>query len=322
MGATRIPSGWLVDAHHAAEPARLFLVRAGGAATLVGQTYGGYAVSPDGALVVTVGSAGTVEARELPSLAVVRPAQVSSDVGLVVNEVTASWALVMDVSGDGSPTTGYAWNLRTGQVVATEAPVNLWGMSDQGRVLRRTGPADAACLNLVAMANLAPVGRGGVCVPDLGGAGVHGDLSPAGTWAVVKTIETPPVLVRTADITAGRWKPVPAAGLGVEDRIDFWTSDRTFVTSVSEGLLRHCEVNAHCTPIALPSHPNPPHPTLIPTCASPARSRRVEHGIRCPAFWITVRRSSRRVRIGVGVRVQPLARRTVATCRPRRTDTW
>jgi hypothetical protein len=264
-GATRIPDGWLVEAHPETGSSVLFFVRGVRAPVRVGTLRGAYAVSPDGRTVVTDGTAaGSLQAYALPTLTRGRTATFRAGMRPVVRGLTDTWALVMDASGDGGATKAYAWNLRSGSVVATDKPVVLWGMSDQGAVLRGMYPQPGAppgCADLVPIGQLSTVRPTGACSNDLAPDSVYAQISPAGTWALVMPRKSAPTLVRTADLAAGRWQP-ESVGLRVGDQIGFWVTDEAFVSRSGPGGFTYCQVQQLCSYIAVPAGLTDPN--LIP----------------------------------------------------------
>jgi hypothetical protein len=157
-------------------------------------------------------------------------------------------ALLQDPSGDGTPTRAAVWNFRTGSLQTTGADISAWGMSDDGHALRGVG----GCVDVVPVTDSLPVARTGWC-----GKASGGRISPDGRWASLDVPsadeqETSTVLVRAADLRAGRLSPVATFG---PDEIDglFWLTGDTFVVQTPQAGFLRCEAGDSCTAIAVPS---------------------------------------------------------------------
>lgn len=255
--AIRTPDGWLIETQAEATGGGLWFVRSGGEPIRIGSLSGTFAVSPDGRTLAADGAVepDLVTAYELPSLRQIR--SVRNTAGPITLGVSGDWAVVKDVSGDPSPTTAYAWNYRTGELRPTEKPINVWGVTADGRVLRRVIDDSATtprtgCVDLVEIGALSPVGASGYCGVEVGNADMGGLISSDGAWAVLHLGVQELVLVRTADLRNGTWQPV---GAGFPADVDplFWTTDSALV--VADRVARayyYCRPLDPCQPLAVP----------------------------------------------------------------------
>jgi hypothetical protein len=254
-----VPGGWVIQSNlDSSGPDAGFYLwfrDTTGQLTGMGRVWGGFEVSPDGRRVVNAGP-DEIVAYEVPSLRVIDRTTPSS-VGSVVHGIVGDWVVLKDVAGDGTPMRAYTWNLRTGQVRGTDADVNIWGVTDDGRVLRRVlQNADRGCVDLVPVADLPTVRDTGLCSEQFslwnaGGA----SLSPDGTWALVSVNAEPSqVWVRVADLRAGRWRPVPA-DLPESGSVKFWYSDDALIFWADSWEYYHCRPTEPCFRLAVPVLP-------------------------------------------------------------------
>ena len=260
----RVPDGWLLTSYLDSQGPEagfyLWFVPTAGEPTSLGRVYGNYKVSADGRRLV-VGSgddAMVVNAYELPSLRPIRNVRIEGP-GPMVSGIVGERVVLYDATGDGSPTRAYVWNLRTGQLRATDADVNIWGVTDDGRVLRRVARGQGrGCVDLVAAVDLPTVRDTGLCSEVMGRMGLWVDLSPDGTWALMTIAsETgsrePPVWVRTADLRAGRWRPTASGQTGLVSPL-FWDTDQTVIVEQNEGEYHRCRPTQPCQRLAVPAY--------------------------------------------------------------------
>jgi hypothetical protein len=149
-------------------------------------------------------------------------------------------------------------------------------VSGDGKVLRRVdrhGPGGAkditsACVDVVSLTDTVPTGQTGFCAPWLATPYGSGQISTGGTWAILYTATTAAgeprtVLVRTADLHAGHWRPViidlPSGALPL-----FWDTDDTVILDGRPdhpGFYR-CGTTGSCLPMAMPTDLQ--EPKLVP----------------------------------------------------------
>jgi hypothetical protein len=265
-GLVRVPDGWLLTSYLDSQGPEagfyLWFVPKAGEPTSLGRNYGNFEVSADGRrLVVASGEDHlTVTAYDLPSLRFIARVRIEGP-GPLVSAIVGERVVLYDATGDGSPTRAYVWNLRTEQLRATDADVNLWGVTDDGRVLRRVardqGPG---CVDLVAAVDLPTVRDTGLCSEVMGRMGHSVDISPDGTWALMTIAsETgsrePPVWVRTADLRAGRWRPTASGLTGFVSPL-FWDTDQTVIVRGDESEYFRCRPTQPCQRLAVPAYPD------------------------------------------------------------------
>lgn len=246
--AVRIPSGWVVEAQRS-DANEAWFVPDRGTPRSVSKVSGNLAVSPDGRVLVVAQGGDQVGAYELPSLRELGRHAFDEGMGPVVLGVTGDVALLHGASGDGTPTRAAVWNFRTGSFQTTLASISVWGMSDDGHALREVGD----CVDVVPVAGSLPVGRTGWC-----GKASGGHISPDGRWVSLDVAsadglqETNTVLVRTADLRAGRWHPVATYG---PDEIDdlSWLTGGTYILQTPRGGFLRCEAGDRCAELAVPS---------------------------------------------------------------------
>ncbi len=264
----RVPGGWVVEAYQDPTGFALWFVPDSGSPRSIGTIFGNWAVSADGHTLVAAGLSGTpnVVAYRLPSLAVLATTQFNHGTGPVVLGVTGSQALLKAASGDGSPTVAGRWNITTNQVRTTDKDIDVWGMTNDGQVLRRVSPSGAsptsACVALVPLAGTAftHVTQSGLCSGDMAGPGVRGLVSPDGAQVVVSRFGTAPLLARVADMAAGRWRPEPL-DVPADSQILFWDTPTSFVATADNRFAR-CDGPVTCVTLGLPAGLTDPH--LLP----------------------------------------------------------
>jgi hypothetical protein len=143
-----------------------------------------------------------------------------------------------------------------------------WDVSPDGHALRRLDPPGTTtngkpietggCLDVAPLTETLPTGRGGLCTPVVSSV-IDGRISPDAGWAALTAIDAehqPNVtLVRTDDLHAGRWTPVPFDVSG-PFAVEFWTATGQLVLSESTGNAGRryvwCAVDGHCAPLAVP----------------------------------------------------------------------
>jgi hypothetical protein len=257
-GAVRVPGGWVLDSYLDSQGPDggfwMWFVPTGQRPTSLGRLYGNYRVSRDGRRLVVAGSdeAFAVSAYELPSLRKVAEVRIEGP-GPFVSGVAGDWAVLRDASGDPGATRAYTWNLRTRQLRGTDAKVNILGVTDDGRVLRRVYQGQRrGCVDLVAVADLPTVELTGLCSAAMGALIRWAELSPDGTWVLMATDASErPVWVRTADLRAGRWRPV-ASELPTGSSALFWDTAGTVLVRVDEYEFYRCRPTRACERLAVP----------------------------------------------------------------------
>jgi hypothetical protein len=264
----RVPSGWVMlstlDSQGPEAGHYLWFVTGGLEATSLGRLWGNYAVSRDGGrLVVAAGDADRlrVAAYELPELRYIGDVRVEG-FGPMVDGIAGDWVVLSDVTGDGSPTPAHIWNLRTNQLRSSDEDVNVWGVTHDGRVLRRVLPdPNRGCVDVVAATGLPTVRNTGLCSDRMTiDATFWAEISPDGVWVMLPPGPDPgpmagPVWVRAADLRAGRWRPV-ASGLPESARPVFWDTDRSVIVRTDEASYLRCWPPDPCVALAVPVFPD------------------------------------------------------------------
>jgi hypothetical protein len=256
----RVRDGWIVQSYldSQGDDAGFYLwfVRRAGESVPLGRNYGNFAVSADGRrLVVASGDdALVVTAYELHSLRSIAQVRVEGP-GPLVYGIVGDQVVLRDAAGDPSPTRAYVWNLRTGQLRPTDAAVNIWGVSDDGPVLRRFYPAGGrGCVDLVAIVDLPTVRDTGLWSEAIGAVVPSASLSPDGSWALISVDPTvAPVWVRTADLRAGRWRPT-SVGLRWPASALFWDTDTSVIVRGDESEYYRCRPTQPCQRLAVPAY--------------------------------------------------------------------
>jgi hypothetical protein len=208
-----------------------------------------------------------VTAYELPSLRLLAQTSFDSGMGPLVAGISGDQVVLNGAQGSPGPSDAAVWNLRTGSLRRTSQPIWTWGVSRDGKVLRRVdrygagGAKDitAGCIDVVTVGDSVPTGQTGLCATWMAKSEGRGQLSPNGTWAVLSTT-TPPspqpaiVFVRAADLHAGQGRPV-AVNLPAGSIPQFWDTDETVIFSGGFGssALYRCASDGSCVPVALPA---------------------------------------------------------------------
>ncbi|BFU46314.1 hypothetical protein [Krasilnikovia sp. MM14-A1004] len=251
--AVRVHWGWIVTAEPAPDAIReVWFVPDHGTARSVGKVFGGLAVSPDNRVLVVAHDSTRVAAYELPSLREIGRRTFEEGMGPVVLGATDDVALLEGGAGDGTPTRGAVWGFHTGAFTITPSDFPAWGMSDDGRVLRKAGD----CVDVVPVTVTLPQGHAGWCGAQGAAAVQGGDVSPDGGWVSLDVgsadagTGSTTVLVRTSDLSAGRWRPIPTGGpAGAELS---WLTGDAFVLETPEGGRWWCRAADRCRPVAEP----------------------------------------------------------------------
>lgn len=287
--ATRVPGGFVLATHDAAgagDSSALWLAPDTGPAQRILAPADTYQISADGRVLVAAGGllpAGTglaVTAFELPSLRSLGQTRFDSGMGPVVAGISGDRVVLYGAQGSPGPSTATVWILSTGTLRPTSQSIWTWGVSRDGKVLRRVdryGPGGAkditaACVDVVTIGDTLPTGQTGVCATWLARPEGYGRLSPDGTWAALETTTDASgqpglALVRASDLHTGVWRPV-AVSLPAGSTPQFWDTDQTLIVyagSGSTGLYR-CGVNGSCMPVAMPADLS--QPRLIPPAGS------------------------------------------------------
>ncbi|HEU4424330.1 MAG TPA: hypothetical protein VFR67_17520, partial [Pilimelia sp.] len=200
----------------------------------------------------------------LPSLNRLAATDFGVDAGVSVAVVGVGGDRAVLAGAQGSPPWQETaiWNVRTGGLHRTGGHDWALAFGRDGQVLRRVdrpaSGAGAACVDLVTLADTPPEPGPPVCAPALATAEAGGMLSPGGRWVMLRTASPAggglgTVLLRTADLRAGHWRPVtpdlPPSGVP-----RFWDTDDTFVVekpgNPSEAY--RCTTRG-CAPLILPA---------------------------------------------------------------------
>ncbi|GGJ95100.1 hypothetical protein GCM10010123_26110 [Pilimelia anulata] len=260
---TRLPAGgWLVryrpDGAGADELARL---SAAGTLTALGAVRDARA-SADGAHVALLGPAGPVRVLRLSDLApvanlVVRPAPAAP---VELARFAGDWLALRSPAGGGAVAVRL-WNYRTGVVRdgGASAAFDLAAGWIARRIDGPAWPADGACLQVVPVAAVEP--GSGLCHPRLRVAGAPLRLSPDARWLTAPAADDAgagppgPVLLRVADVRAGRWQPVAALSAG--DEVVQWVDAERYLVRRAAGRYVVCDAAAACRPLATPDSGSP-----------------------------------------------------------------
>ncbi|GAA1833570.1 hypothetical protein GCM10009682_59950 [Luedemannella flava] len=220
-------------------------------------------VTGDGATVVaTTGTVNVLAAYAVPSLRQRSRIRFAGPAGSepTIRGITGQRVVLVHADDRGAGTVAI-WDLRLRRLTRTPGSIYSWGVSRDGRMLYRLDSRTSACVDLVAIARsgLVPVTRTGLCGRTAERL-IQGDLSPDGASAVVfywlgDWEETPPSLVRTADLHAGRWRPTPLPDTVLPPL--FWDTGTTFITvgGFPAGY-RRCQTNGRCVRLVLSHVPN------------------------------------------------------------------
>jgi hypothetical protein len=260
VSAAQVPSGWVLATAEANRTGALWFAGQTGAPRRIGPVRGNWAVSSDGGLLVVTGLGGTnaasiVSAISLPTLRIRTTTRFTGATGPLVVGITTDRVVLRQAQGSPGPSIAAVWNLRTGTLRATTAPIWVWSAGDGQAVTRvdQSRPA-GACVDAVAVTDRLPVGRTGLCT-SLAQQIQYGGIAPGGGWAVVitaagRTANTS--LVRVRDLQVGRWRPV---SLGGQRLPLFWDTPTSLIVAAPRGnaigYLR-CDIRAQCTTLTLP----------------------------------------------------------------------
>ena len=208
----RVPGGWLLTVGGPGDGnVRLFWQPDTGPSRDLDSATGNWVVTADGTtLVVSKGTDG-ITAYRLPALERIDTGPYAPEPGTSAVGVAGDWVLLNVAVGDYTIRKAVAWNLITGETRETPAGVDIWGMSADGRVLRRVWLDPArGCVDLVPLADLTTIAATGYCGPELmeRGLGIEAKLSPNGQTFVLTRSGRPSVVLRTNDIHNGQWIPV------------------------------------------------------------------------------------------------------------------
>jgi len=258
-GLVRVPSGRVLESYLDAQGDEagfyLWFMPHGARLIDLGRLWGNTAVSSDGRRLVVAGGDDhmDVTAYELPSLRPIAQVRVEGS-GPLVRGIAGDWVVLSDTAGDGSPTRAHTWNLRTGALRTTDADVNIWGVTDDGRVLRRVRQGErSGCVDLVAVTDLPTVRLTGLCSLSVAlWSTAGGSLSPDGRWALLSTTaDDGPVWIRVADLRAGEWRPV-RSGLPEVGSISFWDTEQSVIFWADSWEYYRCRPAGSCVRLAVP----------------------------------------------------------------------
>jgi hypothetical protein len=279
---TGVPGGWVVATSGEGDERALWFAPYDGESRWISTAFGEHRVSPDGRVLVVVGLApdgSGVAAYELPSLTRLASTDFGVDAGGTPTLVGVGGDRAVLTGSQGSPPWPETaiWNVRTGALHRTTGPAWAVGFARDGRVLRRVDRSDAgasasagatACVDVVPMADTLPEQRGPLCTPVLATT-EPGMLSPDGRWALLPTTSSRAgegqrtVLLRTAELNAGRWRPIPL-DLPPFGAPRFWDTDDSFVVerlgNPSEAY--RCTATRGCVRLIMPA--GLPRPEVVP----------------------------------------------------------
>jgi hypothetical protein len=256
-GGVRVPGGWVLyvgGAANGGEVAYVWFKPNQGQAKRIGNLWGNFAqVSPDGRRLVAFEEDGSALAvHDLPSLRRIWRQPVTEPFGpIIIAGLTGDWLVLSRPADDWRGSPAEVWNVTApNQFLSADTPVSVWGVSRDGRVLRRVARPDGrACVDVVAAADLPQVGDAGACSPDLGSEFFYdGQLSPDGQWAVLTAFTGSGqslYWISTTDIRAGEWRPVlmdPVIGLV---KGSLWQAGHTFVVVAGSKTYR-CHPDEPC----------------------------------------------------------------------------
>ncbi|GAA1833564.1 hypothetical protein GCM10009682_59930 [Luedemannella flava] len=283
--AVEVPAGFLVAVINLrASTSTLWLFPHSGtphSAPIGDPTLGRWAVTRDGATVIATASTpghNTFVAYALPSLSERARTRFAgpTDPGPMVLGNVGEQVVLTHVDEDVRRGTTGVWDLRTGHLRRSAQPLRAWGVARDGRLLYRLERGDAgeppvsACVDTVVIDGSGQIRATptGVCGQQ-GGRLIQGSISPDGASALILHWRTPTIesvrsaTVTTADLHAGRWRPVRLPGNLMYPL--FWDTDRTFITMVVEpfGYAR-CGVTGRCARLVMPRVPSVDPTTIKP----------------------------------------------------------
>jgi len=259
-----VPAGYLYDVSGSGAPASLRLAEGPGAYQDLGMLGNSdYRVSPDGrtAVVIALDAEwnGTTTAIDLATGT--RKTNKTFETGTVIN-VAGDWALLRDDNSPNDTRATALWNYRTGAVVKGADPsFTEYGVLASGAVLRGihvppmgqpTGPLPS-CYAVVPTAEFSAI-QTGYCGREII---QQAWLSPTGDWALATVSGALPdggdemVMLRVADLAAGRWTPVALDPLAIPSEATFWDSPTSIVIWGEDDYLR-CTTAGTCTDLHLP----------------------------------------------------------------------
>jgi hypothetical protein len=285
VDASEVPAGWIVEAQSAAERT-LWYFGPTGAGKRIGYVLGNWDVTRDGRILVasafTAAATKTVKpvvtAIDLPSLRTRAQQRYAGGVAPLVVGVTADQVLLRQAQREAKATPAAVWQLSTNRLRATTVPAWYWSFGGTATVLRRVDRLDAAkkvvgaCVDAVDGSGASiPTGLTGTCVAAAANVR-NGLLSPDGKYAVLlsapaaATSKASPstLVVRTADLHAGRWRPV---ALGAGRFVQFWDSPTSMIVAVVAGekiTMQRCDTAAKCTALRLPAAAGTGAAILVP----------------------------------------------------------
>jgi hypothetical protein len=212
-----------------------------------------WAVSPDGRTLVVAGpTEPTLTAYRLPSLEKLAETRIPRDdtaqiggVQIVGNGAFAGYTL-----HGVTPFRTARWDLTTNIATNIATSVASWGTFGDS-VLRNVDNGNESCVDLVPIAQFADGATSGVCSTYLDRAG--GGLSPDGRRAIIIGGDTEPdLLVDTADLHAGVWRPTTVTGA---KHSIAWDSATSFLASGDgdPATVLRCSGPDTCSPIGLPA---------------------------------------------------------------------
>jgi hypothetical protein len=252
LSGERVAGGWVVNTRSATsyQDDGWFQPADGSAPTRLASTV--WAVAHDRNYLIVAG-------RIEPSLTVYRLPTMSkgSDTSIPVDNISPIAAV--QVVGDdayasytlrGGPVNVARWSLKT--FMATNSSPTVFSMGIFGdSVLRHADQGNTSCVDLVPIYQFPEGGTSGVCSTYLDRAG--GVLSPDGRRAVITGDVTEPLLlVDTADLHAGVWRPTTITG---QTQFIAWVTATSFLAAGDRRAtpVVLCTGPDSCAPIGLPA---------------------------------------------------------------------
>lgn len=243
------PDGGGLDIYYQSDP--------GAVAKYVSYDWGGYKVSGDGKVLVVSGKQNRTTAFSLPSLKVLGHTTWTAGMGPVVFGVDDTSAWLVAAEGSEGARASALWNFSSGAITTPLAADGVWpldhaiyGLKFLRRIDTLSGTGKTAkilksCLDIVEPDK--PDTTEGTCNAAAGRV-IRGSLSPNGTYAVLESGVEVEVVVSTADLHNGVWKPIVAY------EVVFWLDDQRYIAP--EGTLlngfRVCDATSTCQDLVLP----------------------------------------------------------------------
>ena len=253
VSGVRVLGGWVVNAQFAGNfhTDGWFQPDDGAAPTRLANNI--WAVSRDGRTLVVAGrTEPTLTAYRLPSMEKLADTRIPRDdtaqIGAV--QIVGDGAFATYTLRGATPDRAARWDLTTYAATNLATTMGSWGTAGDS-VLRLVDNGNESCVDLVPVAHFTDAGTSGVCSTYLDRAG--GELSPDGRQAVIVGGDAEPdLLVATADLHAGVWRPTTITGA---KHFIGWDSATSFLAQGdgSPGPMLRCTGPDTCSPIGLPA---------------------------------------------------------------------